>query len=78
MIRQFFSKLFSRTERGLFTINTDQADIDARSQKFLLENGIIESDKSGIYCKDGKPLIFIDGRLSNRELEEIYGDLLKK
>jgi len=79
MIRQFFSKLFGRTERGLFTI-VPQDEVNIRAHDFLLEQSIVQdiNDERVFYDKEGNRLIFIDGRLSNRELEEIYGDLLKK
>lgn len=50
-----------------------------RAHDFLLEQGIVQgiNDERVFYDKKGNRLIFIDGRLSNRELEELYGDLLK-
>lgn len=78
MIRQFFSKLFGRTERGLFTIPS-QEEVNIRAQECLLEQGIVQdvNDERVFYDKEVNRLIFIDGRLSGKELGEIYGDLFK-
>lgn len=81
MIRQFFPKLFGRTERGLFTIPS-QEEVNIRAKEFLLEQveqGIVQdvNDERVFYDKEGNRLIFIDGRLSGKELGEIYGDLFK-
>lgn len=82
-LKEFFSDLFITTERGLFTLNTSQADLEAKEAKsdaWLLENGIVKDINSGLYLKDGKPLFFIDGRESDNEMKvklKLFNETLK-
>lgn len=65
MIKQFFSNLFGRTERGLFTIEPIKPS---------------EMNDTLLCDENGKPYFFIDGRESDKEMEEkvkLYNQSLK-
>lgn len=60
MFGYFFSKLFKR--KGCFTL-ASQAEKSNHLQP------------QQYFTEDGQPLIFIDGRLTDRELKDKYGDI---